>query len=58
MGLTTFASQVVMWLPLFGMVTGLLSNRSDNVAHLSCEFFFTISHGGGMAVLSSETFQV
>jgi uncharacterized protein len=24
-GLTTFASQVVMWLPLFGMVTGLLS---------------------------------
>ena len=34
-GLTTFASQVVMWLPLFGMVTGLLSNRSDNVAHLS-----------------------
>ena len=38
-GLTTFASQVVMWLPLFGMVTGLLSNRSDNVAHLSCEIF-------------------
>ena len=24
-GLTTFASQVVIWLPLFGMVTGLLS---------------------------------